>query len=79
VMKSPRTVAGMPAFHLLVGGLFALLFTWPFVALGTPSTAYCFLMGAWALSIGVAFLLSQGHEDPSGSDGVDDRGADGDV
>jgi hypothetical protein len=78
-MKSLRTIAGMPAFHLLVGGLFALLFTWPFVALSRPVTVYCFLMGTWALSIVVAFLLSKGYEDASGGDRLEDHGPDGDV
>jgi len=78
-MKSLRTIAGMPAFHLSVGGFFALLFTWPFVALSRPVTVYCFLMGTWALSIAVAFLLSRGKEETSVSDGVEDPGVDGDV
>jgi hypothetical protein len=77
-MKSLRAILGIPAFHTLVGCLFALSFVWPFIAFTRPVTVFCSLMGSWAASIGAAFLLSKGR-DEAPADGSDERGADADV
>jgi hypothetical protein len=77
-MKSLRAILAIPAFHALVGCVFAVSFVWPFVAFTRPVTVFCSLMGSWAASIFAAFLLSQGlDEGPAGD--PEENGSDTDV
>jgi hypothetical protein len=77
-MKSLRVILGIPAFHILVGCVFAVSFVWPFVAFTRPVTVFCSLMGSWAASILAAFLLSTGRDEaPAG--GQESGGTDTDV
>lgn len=50
--------------HLLLGLVFAVVFTWPFLAIERPIGAWAFLYVAWAVAIGVTFALSLGVPAP---------------
>jgi len=77
-MKSLRAILGIPAFHTLVGCVFAVSFVWPFVAFTRPVTVFCSLMGSWAASIIAAFLLSKGRDEAPARDS-EENGTDTDV
>ena len=65
---------GRPVLHLIVGAIFAGLFTWPLVAFDAPLNTWTFIYLAWGASIAVLFAFSRGEEPAEeGEFGEDDE------
>lgn len=63
-----RRLLGRPQFHVLIGGLFAGAFFFPFLAITGARRAFWFVHAAWLLSLVFAAILSRGDEDERDAD-----------
>lgn len=57
-----RMALGQPVLHLVLGALFALLFTWPLLAFDAPLDTWTFIYCTWAMAIVVLFIASRGAD-----------------
>lgn len=62
---------GHPALHVMLGVLFAILFTWPLLASTQPVATWAFMYGAWGVAVLACAALSFGTA-PAGEDDWDD-------
>lgn len=58
-----RRLLGQRSIHVLLGALFAVLFTWPLLVSDSPRSSWISMYGTWAAAIVVTGLLSLGTED----------------
>ncbi len=61
-----RRLLGQRSLHVLLGALFAVLFTWPLLVSDSPRWSWISMYGTWAAAIVVTGLLSLGTEDDEG-------------
>ena len=63
----PRVLGlfGRPAFHVLLGLGFLVLFTWPFLGFSRPIHTWIYLHVIWAIAVVVLLLTGRaGEPDP---------------
>lgn len=67
-MLKARTILGRPALHVMLGVIFAIIFTWPLLAIERPINTWMFLYAFWGLSVFWCGLLALGEEATEGTD-----------
>lgn len=79
-MKSIRRFLRRGETHALLGVLFGIVFTWPFIAIDRPASVFKFLYVAWFVAILLLFVLSRlsDEDEVVASEGPTEDDADGD-